>query len=117
MKYTSNKYISLNLFNYFILFSSIGFPIYAYNVIQEYENFKKTEIIFLIGNYYTYVIPICLILLLYFLFSFRKKKILTENSKIQIIITITIITIFLFVILVFILFILVTLYIIMGLDM
>ncbi len=117
MKYISNKYISLNLFNYFLLSSNIGFLIYAYNVINEYKNFQKTEIIFLIGNYYIYVIPICLILLLYFLFSERKKKLLNKNSKIQLIITIASIIIFLFVILAFILFILVTLYIITGLDM
>ena len=85
--YLTNQCTSLDIFNYFMFIANIGFPIYVYNASLEYENFQPTEIIFLVGNYYLFVIPICVIFLLYFLIIDRKTKLNSKNSKTQIIIT------------------------------
>ena len=110
----TNEYSTLNIFNYFMFLTNIGFLFYVYLANKE-TSIVVYEIIFLVFNYYRFVAPICIIILLFFIFQERKQYTVI-NSKTQKTVTTINLILLLLILLSFILFIVIVAYIAHGID-
>ena len=111
----SNKYITLNIFNYFVFLANIGFFIYLYFLNNEIP-IAPDDILFLVFYYYRFVTPICIIIILIYIF-YEHKIYKLINSKLQNIVTMINILLLIFILLLFVLCIIFIAYIAQGLDM
>ena len=84
--FCTNKYLSLNIFNYVMFFANIGFILYIF-LANKNIPIMRTDIIFVISYYYVFFAPILIIILLVYLFKERKIH-KEKNTKVQNIITI-----------------------------
>ena len=111
----TNKYISLNILNYFMFLTNIGFLVYIY-LSNKKEPIVPYEIIFLMFNYYRFAVPIVVLILLIYIF-YERKEYKKTNSKTQNILTSLSYLFLFFILLSFVLTILFVAIIAHGLDM
>ena len=115
-KFSTNKYISLNIFNYTMFIANIGF-LASFAKNSEFTEPFIIEIMFRCCYYYIFFAPFLIIILLVYLFKERKISKKEKNTKTQIIITTINLAIFFFILFSFIFFIYAIASIAHGLDL
>ena len=84
--FRTNEYISIDILNYLMFFTNIGFLLFFLHSIT-YTDSAFSELVYKTCTYYKFILPFCIYLLLYYFLSERKIKPNIINSNLQKIIT------------------------------